>query len=218
MEVGSSGSGESILTLERVLALAKQVVDGKSISYVGAAKQMSEWLLMHAEGLQAAMDRVTIPTTLAGPGECQTPTLAAGYILRPKIVCLCGSTRFGEAFAKANLDETLKGNIVLTVGCMTHSDEQLSIDAPTKLALDELHKHKIDLCDEVLVLNVLACKFCKKPRIIDGEPEYRRCFGVNVNIPPTCEFEPYIGDSTRSEIEYAEKLGKPVRYLNEVKP
>ncbi len=35
----------------------------------------------------------------------------------PTIVCLCGSTRFSEAFREANLRETLAGKIVLTVGC-----------------------------------------------------------------------------------------------------
>lgn len=75
---------------------------------------------------------------------------------RPTIVCLCGSTRFGQAFQDAMLSETLAGNIVLTVGCMTHSDEQLSyiITPEVKEKLDELHLAKIDLADEVLVLNV----------------------------------------------------------------
>lgn len=72
----------------------------------------------------------------------------------PKIVCLCGSTRFMEAFQKANLEETLKGNIVLTVGCNTKSDMSLGITLEQKCSLDELHKRKIDLADEVLVLNV----------------------------------------------------------------
>lgn len=42
---------------------------------------------------------------------------------RPTIVCLCGSTRFGEAYQKANLEETLAGKIVLTIGCDMKSDE-----------------------------------------------------------------------------------------------
>lgn len=104
---------------------------------------------------------------------------------QPEIVCLCGSTRFMEAFQAANLKETMAGKIVLSVGCNTKADSDIfkfyeyedMIGA--KGALDELHKRKIDLADEVLVLNV------------DG----------------------YIGDSTRSEIEYAEANGKPVRYL-----
>lgn len=73
---------------------------------------------------------------------------------RPRIVCLCGSTRFGEAFRKANLDETLAGRIVLTVGCDFKSDDALGLAEDVKGRLDELHKRKIDLADEVLVLNV----------------------------------------------------------------
>lgn len=109
---------------------------------------------------------------------------------RPHIVCLCGSTRFGDAFRDANLRETLAGHIVLSIGCDTRSDADLLAGrdprsvGEIKTALDELHKRKIDLADEVLVLNVGG----------------------------------YIGDSTRSEIEYAEKLSKPVRYLEEITP
>lgn len=104
---------------------------------------------------------------------------------QPEIVCLCGSTRFMEAFQAANLKETLAGRIVLSVGCNTKADSDIfkfyeyEDMIGVKGKLDELHKRKIDLADEVLVLNV------------DG----------------------YIGDSTRSEIEYAEANGKPVRYL-----
>jgi len=105
--------------------------------------------------------------------------------MKPIVVCLCGSTRFGDAFAKANLDETLAGRIVLTIGCNMKSDTELFGHmserelAEIKTRLDELHKRKIDLADEVLVLNVGG----------------------------------YIGNSTRSEIEYAVAHNKPVRYL-----
>jgi hypothetical protein len=102
---------------------------------------------------------------------------------RPTITVLCGSTRFLEAFQRANLRLTLLGHIVLSIGCDTKSDVELAlagvVGADAKPALDELHKRKIDLADEVLVLNVGG----------------------------------YIGESTRSEIEYAEKLGKPIDYL-----
>lgn len=70
------------------------------------------------------------------------------------IVCLCGSTRFGEAFQKANLAETLAGRIVLSVGCDFKSDEALGLAADAKRAADELHLDKIDLAHEVLILNV----------------------------------------------------------------
>lgn len=72
----------------------------------------------------------------------------------PEIVCLCGSTRFMEAFQSANLRLTLDGKIVLSVGCNTKSDVGLGVTSKAKVALDELHKRKIDLADRVLVLNV----------------------------------------------------------------
>lgn len=71
----------------------------------------------------------------------------------PTVVCLCGSTRFMEAFREANLRETLAGKIVLSIGCDTKSDAGLSLAAGTKALLDELHKKKIDLADEILVIN-----------------------------------------------------------------
>ena len=43
---------------------------------------------------------------------------------RPRIVCLCGSTRFKQAFIDANFDETLMGAIVLTVGWFNHADNR----------------------------------------------------------------------------------------------
>jgi len=102
---------------------------------------------------------------------------------RPRIVCLCGSTRFFDAFRAANLRLTLAGEIVLSIGCDTKSDADLGIIAgdlaQAKIALDELHKRKIDLADYVLVLNV-------------GQ---------------------YVGDSTRSEIEYARAHGKDIVFL-----
>lgn len=107
---------------------------------------------------------------------------------RPPITVLCGSTRFGHSFQEQNLRLTMAGHIVLSIGCDTRSDHELwrNLDEAAMEALkdrlDVLHKRKIDLADEVLVLNVGG----------------------------------YIGESTRSEIEYAIKLGRPVRYLEVV--
>jgi hypothetical protein len=101
--------------------------------------------------------------------------------VKPTIVCLCGSTRFSQAFQDANLSETLAGRIVLSIGVNTKSDEDL-IKAGVlinKEALDTLHLHKIDLCNEVLVLNV----------------------------------NDYVGESTRREVKYAQRLGKVIRWL-----
>ena len=107
---------------------------------------------------------------------------------RPPIVCLCGSTRFYDAFQQANYDLTMAGAIVLSVGFYPHAKtehghgEGVGHDSTEKLALDELHKRKIDLADEVMVVS-------------DGTG--------------------YFGESTRSEIEYAVKLGKPVRFVRQ---
>lgn len=71
-----------------------------------------------------------------------------------KIVCLCGSTKFKSAFELANREETLKGNVVLSVGFFLHSDDTLSISDEQKLYLDYLHLDKIKMADEVIILNV----------------------------------------------------------------
>jgi hypothetical protein len=79
---------------------------------------------------------------------------------RPTIVCLCGSTRFSHAFQEANLHETLAGRIVLSIGCDMRSDVDIFGPLPAdeltaiKARLDKLHLRKIDLADEVLILNV----------------------------------------------------------------
>jgi hypothetical protein len=73
---------------------------------------------------------------------------------KPTIVCLCGSTRFSQAFREANLDETLAGRIVLTIGCDMKCDSSLGLGPEVKEMLDELHLRKIDLADEVFILNI----------------------------------------------------------------
>lgn len=75
--------------------------------------------------------------------------------VRPTVVCLCGSTRFVDEYREANRRETLAGRIVLTVGVFGWSAGLESVEAGTvKAKLDELHLRKIDLADEVLILNV----------------------------------------------------------------
>lgn len=79
---------------------------------------------------------------------------------RPTIVCLCGSTRFWRTFQEASLQETLDGRIVLSIGAAVASDEEhfghMTPDEKDALKsrLDELHLRKIDMADEVLILNV----------------------------------------------------------------
>ena len=103
-----------------------------------------------------------------------------------KVITLCGSTRFKDEFLKVQKDLTLKGNIVISVGLFSHSgDSEVweNMDegtlTTTKEMLDDMHKRKIDMADEIFVINVNG----------------------------------YIGESTKSEIEYAKSLGKRVIYL-----
>ena len=70
-----------------------------------------------------------------------------------KIVCLCGSTKFKEAFEKANREETSKGNIVLTVAMFGHL-EGLDMNSEVIKTFNDVHFDKILLSDEVLILNV----------------------------------------------------------------
>lgn len=99
-----------------------------------------------------------------------------------KVVTLCGSTKFKEEFLRVQKELTLKGNIVISVGLFGHSGDDEVWTEGTKEMLDDMHKRKIDMADEIFVINV------------DG----------------------YIGDSTKSEIEYAKENGKVVKYLEEI--
>ena len=75
-------------------------------------------------------------------------------LTKPQIICLCGSTRFKQEFINANFRETMKGNIVVTVGWFSHTDGEIFTPAPEeKKRLDELHLRKIDLADKVFVIN-----------------------------------------------------------------
>ena len=96
-----------------------------------------------------------------------------------KVITLCGSTRFKEAFLEAQKRLTLEGNIVISVGLFGHSGDEEVWAPGTKEMLDDMHKRKIDMADEIYVINVGG----------------------------------YIGESTRSEIEYALATGKKVNYL-----
>ncbi|MFF4902885.1 hypothetical protein [Streptomyces sp. NPDC001068] len=76
---------------------------------------------------------------------------------RPAIVVLCGSTRFWDAMADATLYETAAGRIVLAPGCNLKQPHALwstpARAARMKQMLDTLHLRKIDLADDVLVVN-----------------------------------------------------------------
>ncbi len=108
--------------------------------------------------------------------------MTGGY----RVITLCGSTRFREAFLQEQKRLTLEGNIVISVGLFGHAgDSEVweGMDEGTltsnKEMLDDMHKRKIDMADGIHVINVGG----------------------------------YIGQSTRSEIAYALSRGKQVTYL-----
>ena len=77
-----------------------------------------------------------------------------------KVITLCGSTRFKEDFIREQKRLTLEGNIVISVGLFGHSGdnevwENMNEGAlsKTKQMLDEMHKRKIDMSDEIFVIN-----------------------------------------------------------------
>ena len=71
-----------------------------------------------------------------------------------KVITLCGSTRFKDAFLETQKRLTLEGNIVISVGLFGHSgDEEVWMEG-TKEMLDDMHKRKIDMADEIFVINV----------------------------------------------------------------
>ena len=71
-----------------------------------------------------------------------------------KIVTLCGSTRFKEQFMEAQKRLTLEGNIVISVGLFGHSGDDDVWKSGVKEMLDDMHLRKIDLADEIFVINV----------------------------------------------------------------
>ena len=71
-----------------------------------------------------------------------------------KIVTLCGSTRFKEQFIETQKKLTLDGCIVISVSLFGHSGDEEVWKPGTKELLDDMHLRKIDLADEIFVINV----------------------------------------------------------------
>ena len=78
-----------------------------------------------------------------------------------KVITLCGSTRFKDEFMESQKRLTLEGNIVISVGLFGHAgDAEVweNMDegtlTKTKEMLDDMHKRKIDMADEIYVINV----------------------------------------------------------------
>ena len=103
-----------------------------------------------------------------------------------KIITLCGSTRFKDEFMEVQKKLTLEGNIVINVGVFGHSGDNEVWENMTE---GELTKTK-EMLDDM---------HKRKIDMADG------IFVINKNG--------YIGDSTKSEIEYAKSTGKFILYL-----
>ena len=71
-----------------------------------------------------------------------------------KVVTLCGSTKFKEQYLEAQKRLTLEGNIVISVGLFGHSGDDEVWTEGTKAMLDDMHLRKIDMADEIFVINV----------------------------------------------------------------
>lgn len=78
---------------------------------------------------------------------------------KPNVICLCGSTRFIDTMSVIAWDLEKRGNIVLgphllpawyCEGRSSHMAESQDV----KEAMDELHLRKIDMADEILVVDV----------------------------------------------------------------
>lgn len=161
------------MTDERIelLAAAFAIADrqGRETNWTRFRDSLLKCLAAHGRnGVTPRTYRLLPTDTDAGPA-------------RPPVVCLCGSTRFAERFNAEAERLTIEGFIVVRPEVVAYSSERdpQRCAPDVKERLDELHKRKIDIADQVLVLNVGG----------------------------------YIGSSTRSEIEYAQRTGKPIAYL-----
>ena len=72
---------------------------------------------------------------------------------RFKVITLCGSTKFKDDFLREQKRLTLEGNIVISVGLFGHSGDNEVWTEGTKEMLDEMHRRKIDMADEIFVIN-----------------------------------------------------------------
>jgi uncharacterized protein YkuJ len=70
-----------------------------------------------------------------------------------KVITLCGSTKFKEQFEQTNAFLTLQGNIVISVAFFEQS-EGFEITKEQADILGEVHFRKIDISDEIFVIDV----------------------------------------------------------------
>lgn len=69
------------------------------------------------------------------------------------VITLCGSTKFKDDFMREQKRLTLEGNIVISVGLFGNSGDDEVWTDNVKEMLDDMHKRKIDMADEIFVIN-----------------------------------------------------------------
>jgi hypothetical protein len=139
-----------------------------------------------------------------------------------------------EAFQRANYMETLAGRIVLTVGCMTTGDvaklESWGLSAYSKLQLDELHKRKIDLADEIYVLNVgdyigestqaeidYAHSLGKPIRWLEGKKTEADPWAVDNSATPSAAFIKF-GEQIKKVVAENQAVIREANFTTTIKP
>ncbi len=106
--------------------------------------------------------------------------------MKPKIVIICGSSKFVEIMAVCEwLIERDELAITMGLNLLPHwypdcPHDHLAEHEGCAKEMDELHLRKIDLADEIFVV----------------------------------DWGGYIGESTANEIKYAERTGRHVRYFS----
>jgi hypothetical protein len=73
------------------------------------------------------------------------------YML-PKVITICGSTKFKAEYEAVNKWLTLRGHVVLSVACFGHADSH-NFTIEDKKILDRVHRDKIDLSDAIFVID-----------------------------------------------------------------
>ncbi len=108
---------------------------------------------------------------------------------RPEVICMCGSTKFADLMAAISWEFEKTGRIVLHVNYV-----------PEWYVKNEGWTESSHGAEQSGLKKQLDELHCRKIDICD------KVF--------VCNFDNYIGESTRAEIEYAKKIGKPVSYLS----
>lgn len=69
-----------------------------------------------------------------------------------KVITLCGSTKFKKQFREVEASLTYQGHIVISLGFFDQS-ENIKLSKEQELLFEEMHYRKIDMCDEIFVID-----------------------------------------------------------------